>query len=205
MSHDLPSLEKQLAQLSPAKLSPDQHQRIRRGIAVGFVKIAFLTGIPFGLFFGLFMGLFFGWRLGLRWQFGLSLGLAGGLCAGILFGISMAAFARIQSKKMKSTDERLEGETILMQGPANHFLRGEGRGGWLTLTPSRLIFCSHGHNIQNSPLDIPLAEIREATPSLTMRIIPNGLRVNTKNGHRESFVVSNRKDWARRITEQLHS
>lgn len=193
MSHDLPSLEKQLAQLSPAKLSPEQHQRIRRGVVVGFVKIAFLTGMPYGLF----MGLFFGWLFGLR-------GLALGLCAGIFFGISMAAFAWIQSKKMRSTDERLEGEAILMQGPANHFLRGEGRGGWLTLTPSRLIFRSHGYNIQNSPLDIPLAEIREATPSLTMRIIPNGLRVNTKNGHRESFVVSNRKDWARRITEQLY-
>lgn len=194
MSHDLPSLEKQLAQLSPAKLSPEQHQRIRRGITARFIKNAFLTGMPYGLFMGLVFS----------WLFGLPLGLALGLCAGIFFGISMAAFARIQSKKMKSTDERLEGETILMQGPANHFLRGEGRGGWLTLTPSRLIFRSHGHNIQNSPLDIPLAEIREATPSLTLRIIPNGLRVNTKNGHRESFVVSNRKDWARRITEQLY-
>lgn len=100
---------------------------------------------------------------------------------------------------MESKDDSFEGEDVLLQGPANHFLKKEGRGGWLTLTQSRLAFRSHGKNIQNAPLDVFLEDIDSVSKSSTLGIIPNGLRVVTLAGKVESFVVSNRKHWVNLI------
>jgi len=106
---------------------------------------------------------------------------------------------------MMSTDNTFEGEEVIHQDAANHFLNGEGRGGWLTLTSMRLAFRSHGNNIQNESCDINVNEMVEAIPVYTARVIPNGLRVETKEGDRQSFVVSNRKQWATLINEQINT
>lgn len=143
------------------------------------------TGVPFGLS----MGLFF------LWKYGSSFAIFGGVGCGLFFGIFMAVFAETKRKKMQSSDNSLEGEEVLLQGPANHFLKKEGRGGWLYLTQNKLAFRSHGKNIQNAPLDIFLKDIESASLSTTLGIIPNGLRVITLAGEKESFVLSNRKHW----------
>jgi len=115
--------------------------------------------------------------------------------AGYLMGWIMHKFAMAQRKKLKSVDGLFEGEKVLMEGPANHFVGWEGRGGWLTLTPTRLTFRSHGKNLRNQPVEISLDQIDSTTPSSTLGIIPNGLRVARVNGKAEKFVVTNRTMW----------
>jgi hypothetical protein len=149
--------------------------------------------IAAGLPFGLAMGFFF------HRTYGASFGIPAGIACGLLFGISMAIFAEIQKKKMESHDNSFRDEEVLFQGPANHFRKKEGRGGWLTLTHTRLAFRTHGMNIQNTPLDISLQDVDSVEPSLTLRLIPNGLKVYTINGRKESFVVSNRRKWIEQI------
>ena len=87
-----------------------------------------------------------------------------------------------------------------MPRTANHFRKKEGRGGWLTLTHTCLAFRTHGMNIQNTPLDISLQDVDSVAPSLTLGLIPNGLKF-TINGMIESFVVSNRRKWVEQIEE----
>ena len=147
---------------------------------------AVMVGVPFGLF----MGLFFGWQHGAR------VGLSAGAVSGFLFGPALAVFAEMQRRKLRPLDDMFEGEPVLYQGPANHFHRAEARGGWLTLTATRLAFRSHGKNIQNHPLDIDLKSIASASPSRTAGCIPNGLLIRTHGGEKESFVVARRKVWA---------
>jgi len=158
------------------------------------IKATILSGIPFGIF----MGLFFTWR------YGIDFGIPGGIGSGVLFGLAIAAFVERQRKKMESNDNTFEGEKIIHQGPANHFLNGEGRGGWLTLTSSLLAFRSHGSNVQNQPYELNVNEIINAVPVLTLHIIPNGLRISTKKGDEPLFVVSKRKQWAALINQQIN-
>jgi hypothetical protein len=157
-------------------------------------------------------------------QFGLSYGIAGGVLAGLLFGSAMGIFVEMMRKKMQIKDSRFmgsflelqkekmkikdlsfEGEDIVFQGPANHFLKFEGRGGWLLLTNRRLIFRSHGVNIQNQPLEIPIAAVRSAVASRTLGIIPNGLQVELLDGHHERFVVNQRNTWEQKISSLVQS
>lgn len=157
------------------------------------IKNVIVTGVPFGLFIGIFFS----------WSYGNYFGVIGGIGCGIFFGISMSLFAESQRRKMISENESFEGEAVLFQGPANHFMKAEGKGGWLTLIDTRLAFRSHGKNIQNKPIDIAISEIVEVKPNLMAGLIPNGLRIYKKDGDKESFVVSNRKDWATKISNQL--
>ena len=157
------------------------------------LKTALSAGIPFGILMGLLFGL----------TSGLTQGLILGCLSGLLFGGLIAAFVQYQSGKMSSRNSDFEGETVLLEGPANHFLNAESRGGWLTLTPSRLAFRSHGANVQNEPLDIMLSAIAKASPSNIFGIIPNGLTIRTNEG-KETFVVTLNKRWAREISAQLN-
>jgi hypothetical protein len=161
-----------------------------------FLKYTLMAGVPFGLG----MGAFFALRTG-----SLTTGGGLGLLCGALFGLIIAVFAETGRRKMQSRSGIFEGERVIWQGPANHFVRRESRGGWLTLTPTRLAFRSHGMNIQNRALDISLSDIEAAQPSVTASIVPNGLRVTRRDGVVESFVVSGRKDWARAISRAVAS
>jgi hypothetical protein len=159
-----------------------------------FLKYTLMAGVPFGLG----MGAFFALRSG-----NLTTGGVLGLLCGALFGLIIAVFAETAHRKMQSRSGIFEGEPVIREGPANHFLRRESRGGWLTLTPTRLAFRSHGMNIQNGQLDIALRDIEAAQASMTASIVPNGLRVTRTDGVVESFVVSGRKDWARAISQAV--
>lgn len=161
---------------------------------IRFIKNATVTGFPFGLAMGVVFGL----------QSGPAAGIAAGIFCGFAFGFAMAAFAEYQAIRMKRQNAEFSGEEILFQGAANHFCHGEGRGGWLTLTPGKLLFRSHGRNLQNQPVDIELTNISKAVPVSTAGIIPNGLEVVLQNNNgAERFVVCGRKEWIRKISEQL--
>ena len=144
------------------------------------------------LAFGGFMGAFF------TFQYGPRIGVPSGLASGLLFAGFMSAFGLSQASKSKGQCLLMEGETLLKDGPANHFVRAEGVGGWLYLTNSRLYFRSHRFNIQNHELSIPLDQIVHVKTSLTLGIIPNGVTVETPTGV-EKFVVQGARVWVEGI------
>ncbi len=162
-------------------------------MALRFIKYTLMTGLPFGLIMGAIIATMFGGEAGLK----------AGLMGGLLFGLAVSKFVEAQRKQMESRSGLFENESVTMQGPANHFMKGEGRGGWLVLTPTRLAFRSHGKNLQNDPVDISLNEVDSVAVCRTAGIIPNGLKVFRKGGASDRFVVTARKDWARAISEAL--
>jgi len=159
------------------------------------LKSALRTGLPFGIFMGLIFTV----------NYGYTRGLIGGVISGLLFGLAMGLFVETQRKRLEIKSSIFEGEKIIFQGPANHFLNAEGRGGWLLLTGSRLIFRSHGKNLQNQSLEIPLPGIRSIDAANTLGIVPNGLEVETLDGHYERFVLSDRESWVRQINNLLQT
>ncbi len=158
----------------------DRTRRILRTLAA--------TGVPFGVFMGCFLGL----------KHGAVGGAMAGLVMGVTFGLAMALFAEAQRKRHQVVGP-LDGEPVLHQGPANHWRSGEARGGWLVLTPTRLVFRAHKVNLQIGPLEIPLASVRAVEGTRTLGIVPNGLRVHVASGEHASFVVSGRSEWVARL------
>lgn len=156
-----------------------------------FLKTFFLIGT----FFGVFMGLFYGYG------FGLKTGIVYGIVLGIFFGAVMASFARFQSKKFQTERPLFTGENLIKEGPANHFLKFEGVGGWLYLTDKNLLFKSHPVNIQNHELLIPLSEIAETGKGRAFGIFPNRLQIKLKNEKVEKFVVDDVREWVKNIQE----
>lgn len=156
-----------------------------------FSKTILTTGVPFGAVMALFFGL----------QHGPAVGLVAGLATGALFGALLAAFVVAQARRMKIAGDALDGEPILLQGPANHWRGAEARGGWLVLTTRRLVFRSHGKNIQNQGLDLQLTDVTAVEPSRSLGLIPNGLRVRLAGEVVERFVVSERDAWLAAVAD----
>lgn len=154
-----------------------------------FIRNAALGGLAFGIAFGVFIG----FRSG-----NLTLGAVAGLAGGVLFGAVVGVFVQHQSAKFSAHDPTGPGEQLLKQGPANHFRRGESVGGFLYLTDSRLLFRSHRYNIQEHERSIPLPEVRDVQPCMTMIVVPNGICVVTEEGE-DRFVVEDRKSWVKAI------
>ena len=150
----------------------------------------FKSGIPFGLIMALVFSHAGDWHVG----------VPAGLCAGFFFGLGTAVFLDRQRHRFQIERPDFSGEQLLWEGPANHFLHGEGVGGWLYLTTRRLLFRSHRFNLQPHETDLPLADISDASPALTIGFIPNGLLVCTVSGRRERFVVGRRKRWSAEIS-----
>lgn len=93
------------------------------------------------------------------------------------------------------------GETIIKEGPANHFKGAESVGGKLYLTNQRLFFKSHTLNLQVHEESYPLDQIVSTRRRNTLGIVPNGLAVHLKDGREEKFVVWGRGDWMKKIQQ----
>ncbi|MFO0867141.1 MAG: hypothetical protein U0744_21300 [Gemmataceae bacterium] len=91
------------------------------------------------------------------------------------------------------------GETVSKTGPANHAKGWENRGGTLTLTSGRLVFFSHGGNVNNADVVILLTDIASVQPANTLGFIPNAFRVILHDGSRHQFTVFSRKTWIEAI------
>lgn len=63
------------------------------------------------------------------------------------------------------------GELVLFETSANHFLRGEARGGKLIVTTQRLGFRPHRFNVQLDPWSIPLEAVRESNVEGTRLLV----------------------------------
>ena len=94
-----------------------------------------------------------------------------------------------------------EGEVILKEGPANHFMGIESVGGKLYLTTLRLFFKSHAVNLQRHEASYPLADILSVKLRNSLGIVPNGLAVTVKDEGEQKFVVFGRKDWMNKILD----
>ncbi len=152
------------------------------------------NGVAAGIFFGLFMGVFMGLFMGGGWP-GLVGALAAGLIPGLFFGVIITVFSIVMSGKMAGKLPLLPGEEIVREGPANHMVKGEGVGGWLTVTNQRLHFTSHKANFNVHDLSLPLHEIAAAETVANAGIVPNGLLIKTASGKSERFVVNGRGAW----------
>lgn len=150
-----------------------------------FLVRATYAGVPFGLA----MWVVFAQRYGARfsWPFAAA--------AGVGFGAALAAFVAAQQPRLAPP---LEGEHVIRHGPANHFKGIEAVGGWLYLTDTRLFFRSHGFNVQNHELSVPLADLVGVDACRTLGIVPNGLRLSLRD-RTERFVVENRRAWVTAI------
>jgi hypothetical protein len=156
-----------------------------------FLRGVVATGVPFG------MGIYFSFR------YGIPRGALAGFASGIFFGLAMTLFAQKQRERMGAKGGVFEGEDVLHEGPANHFKRAEGRGGWLTLTANKLSFRSHGKSIQNQPVDINLSDILNLKLTRTLGIVPNGFCVTRMDGTADRFVVTGRSEWLRIVSAHL--
>jgi GRAM domain len=99
-------------------------------------------------------------------------------------------------------------EQLQKDGAANLQRGIESVGGKLYLTNQRLIFESHGFNVQRGATTIPVADIRTVKASWTkllglIPIMPNSLTVTTSDGTNYSFVLLNRRKWATAIERAL--
>jgi len=162
-----------------------------------FFKTWLFSGTAFGLLWGAMM---------IR-HFGVQGAAMAALPAGIAFGAAMAGFQvwlkRSQSARAQVAMPLQPGEQILHEGMANHCLGKEYRGGWLRLTNQRLAFRPHALNFQTGILDLKLDDIASSQAVLTKDIIPNGLKVHTRQGADEYFVVYGRKRWRDEIQKAI--
>lgn len=128
-----------------------------------------------------------------------------GILFGVLFGLFFPKVSNVLGKKLyyKIDDPELqENEEIKHVGPANLFEGHESVGGKLFLTNQTLIFKSHKYNIQNSQINIDLSKISEIIARRTLKIVDNGIRVQTVSGLKFDFVVNNRKEWTRELQKE---
>jgi len=154
-----------------------------------------------GLAFGLAMGFLFGLVTG-----SVAQGIRTGLLCGVGFGLAMRWFLNqaMSTNRFELGGQAAgfaEGETIVHSGPANHFKGAEAVGGKLFLTPTRLRFRSHSMNVQTHDESYPLGDIIAVDPVRTLGLVPNGLRVQLRDGRSERFVVGGRAQWVARLRE----
>jgi hypothetical protein len=119
--------------------------------------------------------------------------------SGGAFGLLLGLFMRSPIVPAAGDIPLVPGERLEYSGPANHFLKFEGRGGRLALTSTHLVFVPHVINVQRGELRIPRAEIAHIAPARTFGVVPNGLAVTLKSGKIERFVVNDRKTWLAKL------
>jgi len=126
-------------------------------------------------------------------KYGLLIGLTGMTAAGLLIWAGICFF--VNSKTVKEQMQIDGDDSIVLAGPANHFLNNESVGGKLYLLNDQIHFKSHRFNAQNHEFKIDLNMIKEVKLYNVLGIIPNGMEIQTTTGNTEKFVVNNRDKW----------
>jgi hypothetical protein len=104
----------------------------------------------------------------------------------------------------------LPGETLIKDGAANLQRGLETVGGRLYLTNRRLIFESHGFNVQTGATIIPLESISGARKCWTkflnlIPLFPNSIAVSTNEGKEYRLVTFSRQAWINAIDDLRQS
>jgi hypothetical protein len=179
------------AAAAPAAAGPALYLKMKPQV------IAVFTGVPFGAA----MAAFIAWQA--PWARHHDMLLWGVfLFAAAFFGGAMGAFSYVSNRQgEKAVPPDLEPEGLVAYGPANHFLSGESRGGFLYLTRRRLLFVSHAMNLQGETIDIPLDRVTACDEHQTLGLLPNGLLVKLESGVTHRFAVSQRHRWLETLYE----
>jgi hypothetical protein len=148
------------------------------------------------LVFGIGTGIFIGIMTGSGYY-----GFHGGFFSGFAFGFVLHLFLKKTSTQLAA--EMMDGEEVLLAGPANHFKGIEAVGGRLTATASRLRFRSHGFNVQTHDESYPLESIASVEAARSLGIVPNAIVVSLADGRRERFVVSGRARWLETLQARI--
>lgn len=163
---------------------------------INFLRASIFYGTVMGLLIGVPAAIFVGIDTGLKD------GIIIGAIMGTLFGLFMCVIAEFLSRNFgKNISQITGGKNVLKKGPANHVMNGESVGGYLFLLDESIIFKSHKINVNKHQLILPLEEIADVKPSLTLGLVPNGMKITTSGGEVEKFVVNGRKDWVRQIED----
>jgi hypothetical protein len=120
--------------------------------------------------------------------------VGGSGCLLLVIGLLVPPPRPLDAQERKTREVR-PGEAVEKTGPASHAKGWENRGGTLTLTSDRLVFFSHGANVNNADVVIPLEDIASVQPANTLGIIPNAFRVTMQDGTRHQFTVFGRNSW----------
>lgn len=157
------------------------------------LKNSIYAGLAFSVGFGIFQLV----------AYGTERALIVGPISGIIFGIVIYFFTTSKTVKSQTQIENPDGTSILLSGGANHFKKGEAVGGKLYLMSDKIQFQSHSFNIQNHGLIIEIKDIKEVAFYNSLGIVPNGLKIITKDGQTEKFVVNGRKIWKSEIEKLM--
>lgn len=163
-----------------------------------WIRIALISG----LLFGIPMGIFYSLQSG-RLAIGIPSGIAAGLLFGPCFTWLMKRFAQRQTHRFQTVRPDFGTESVLMEGPANHFKGLEGVGGYLWITDKRVHFASHSFNVQNHVWTASLSEVRDVQAVKTLGLIDNGLSITTDTAGNHRFVLNNSTRWADVIRQHL--
>lgn len=137
---------------------------------------------------------------------GIQIGSMAGLIVGALYIIFIHPMHKVIGKKFETNKVLVrtqveDGKKVIIDCPANHFRGIESVGGWLFLLEEGLYFKSHSMNFQNHELIIPLNQIKEVKATLTLGLIPNGLKIITVDNVHERFVLYKNQIWVEQILE----
>lgn len=163
-----------------------------------FIRVFLVTSIPYSFF----MGVFYLVRLQdfLR---AIKIALISGVGVGLFMAIFIGLLINSPLIKKSMTPAFETDEQIIHEGPANHFKGMEGVGGWLFLTSRRIVFKSHLFNVQRHTFSLPRDQIHSVEPARMFGVISNGLRLKTKDGRIETFVVEDHLTWSSKISSAL--
>jgi len=92
-------------------------------------------------------------------------------------------------------------ETIIMAGNTKMRHLDQQVQGKLIVTNQRIYFRSLKESFRDCDREITPAEIRDLIYFNTFWLIPNGMKIITRNGDENQFIVSNRNEWAKLITK----
>lgn len=91
-------------------------------------------------------------------------------------------------------------ETIIMAGNSKMRHSDQEVQGKLIVTNQRIYFRSLKESCRDCDREITPAEIRDLIYFNTFWLIPNGMKIVTRNGNENQFIVRNRNEWAKLIT-----
>lgn len=91
---------------------------------------------------------------------------------------------------------------LIYEGFANHQYKYEYAGGILYLYSDKLIFKSHSINMNVHTTIIYLSDIKDIVEFNSLFIVPNGLRIVSKDST-DKFVVNQRDKWIELINKQI--
>ena len=104
----------------------------------------------------------------------------------------------------------MENEKIIKKGSANIQRGIEQVGGKLYLTNERIIFKSHKFNFQSGNTEIKLENISSVNKSWTkflgfIPLVPNSIKLSTKEGSKFRFVINGRSKWISAINKEINN